>query len=103
MSTTIEIDWVRDEPYAPNVTVTEDGQVLITWVIKPGSGITAFEISGLNTTVFTNQQSLNGHTEYQATDNNVADNAGDYNYTITASHTSEGRKSHDPKIKNDPT
>jgi hypothetical protein len=98
---TIQVDWDASSkgPTAANATVSNDGATTIQWVPAAGSGITAINITGLDSTMFTGF-SGQGTTSVSCTDENTNPRNQDYNYTITVTHSSGARRSHDPKISN---
>ena len=76
-----------------------NGATVIQW--SCGQNVANFTISGLDANEFTPASSGNDVSTFATTDR--ADMAGDYTYTVAATHALTGeRSSHDPKITNEP-
>ena len=60
--------------------------------------ITNFQISGLDSSMFTVPATSGPVTEFTSTDRNTG--VGTYKYTVTATHTSGKTAKHDPRIEN---
>ena len=76
-----------------------NGATVIQW--SCGANVASFTISGLDATEFTPASSGTDVTNFSTTDRD--DVAGDYSYTVQATHALTGqRSSHDPKITNEP-
>ena len=98
----LSISWRNGAPYCPDVSVNQnEGSTDIEWTAASGSGITSFSIVGLDSTEFTGGRNSSGSTPtLTVTDRNNSSSDTDYNYTISATHQTEGDGSHDPKISN---
>lgn len=101
LTQTIQVDWDSrsNGPTAANATVGNDGSTPIQWVPVAGSQITAINIDGLDSTMFTGF-SGQGTTSVSCTDQNSNTKNQDYSYTISVTHSSGLSGSHDPKISN---
>lgn len=73
-----------------------NGATVITWTC--GANVTGFTITGLDASEFTPSASGNNVSSFTTTDRN--DKAGNYTYTVSATHSSGLTSSHDPKIEN---
>lgn len=74
----------------------DNGATVITWSCGPN--VASFAISGLDASEFTPADSNGQGSSFTTTDRN--DNAQEYSYTVTATHTSGRTSRHDPKIEN---
>ena len=98
----VEVDW-DSSTNQPTVSLdpipvpTSNGATVIKWKAKKDSGITDLQISGLDTNEFTIHAN-NPENEYKVTDKN--NEIGSFSYTVTATHSSGLRGSHDPDIEN---
>lgn len=81
------------------VVPSANGATVIQW--SCGTNVANFTITGLDSSEFTPSSSGTDVTNFTTTDRD--DTAGDYSYTVAATHATTGqRSSHDPKIINEP-
>ena len=74
-----------------------NGATVIHWTCD--NTITNFQISGLDTSVFTQPNSSGNGTVTNCTDRN--NSVGTFNYNVTATHAQSGKTAaHDPRIEN---
>jgi hypothetical protein len=90
-------------PSANGATVIQWGcdSTVANFTITGLETVANFTITGLDASEFTPASSGTDVTTFTTTDR--ADTAGDYTYTVQATHALTGRRSsHDPKIINEP-
>jgi hypothetical protein len=73
-----------------------NGATVIQWTCGPN--VASFTITGLDSGEFNPSQSNANVTTFTTTDTN--DTAGDYSYTVSATHSSGRTSTHDPRIEN---
>ena len=93
-------DSTLNKPTVADITVPSgNGATVIQWSCSPE--IASFTITGLDPNEFTPSASQTDVTNFSTTDRD--DTAGDYSYTVAATHAATGTRSrHDPKITNEP-
>ena len=85
-------------PSIDPVTVKKGTETMIEW--DADSSITDLDIAGLNVSEFKDKTRSNDRKKVTITDK--ATDLGNWPYTISATHVSGKRGSHDPKVQNDP-
>jgi hypothetical protein len=75
---------------------TSNGATVIQW--SAGSDVVGFQITGLDSTEFSYSNSTNPVTNFTATDNN--NEVGTFTYSVTATHKTGLKGTHDPDIEN---
>jgi len=100
ISATVTWDTALNKGTVADITVPHaNGATVIQWSCD--STVASFTITGLDATEFNPSQSNADVTNF--TTNDRGDTAGDYSYTVQATHALTGAKSrHDPKITNEP-
>ena len=100
ISAVVTWDAALNKPTVADITVPSgNGATVIQWSCSPE--VASFTITGLDSSEFTPSASQTDVTNFSTTDRD--DTAGDYNYTVAATHAATGTRSrHDPKITNEP-
>ena len=100
ISVKVSWDTTLNKGTCPDISVPKaNGATMITWTCD--TTVANFTISGLDDTEFNPASSNSDVTTF--TTNDRGDVAGDYSYTVQATHALTGAKSsHDPKITNEP-
>jgi hypothetical protein len=99
ISATVSWDSKKNVPVVspnPILVPVANGATVIQWT--GDSTITNFQISGLDSSMFTVPATSGPVTEFTSTDRNTG--VGTYKYTVTATHTSGKTAKHDPRIEN---
>jgi hypothetical protein len=100
ISATVTWDSTLNKGTVADISVpSANGATVIQWGCD--STVANFTITGLDASEFTPASSGTDVTTFTTTDR--GDTAGDYTYTVQATHALTGRRSsHDPKIINEP-
>lgn len=99
ISATVTWDAKKNVPVVspnPILVPVANGATVIQWTSD--NTITDFQISGLDSSMFTVPATSGPVTEFTSTDRNTG--IGNYHYTVTATHASGKTASHDPRIEN---